>query len=78
MLFGLVGVPIGMRRKRGGRSWGALLCAGVAFSYYMLQSFCEFVAIRGWLPAGPATWVPNVVFAILAAWLLYRARFSEA
>jgi lipopolysaccharide export system permease protein len=77
LLFGLVGVPIGMRRKRGARSWGALLCAGVAFSYYMLQSFCEFVAIRGWLPPGPATWIPNLVFAALAIWLLRRARITE-
>ncbi|HEY5656519.1 MAG TPA: LptF/LptG family permease [Myxococcota bacterium] len=77
LLFALVGVPLGMRRQRGARSWGALLCALVAFGYYMLQSFCEFMAEQAWLPVVAAAWVPNLVFAGLAAWLLSRARYGR-
>lgn len=77
LLFCLVGVPIGMRRQRGARSWGALLCAGVAFAYYVMQSFCELLATKDWLPAGPAAWIPNLAFVALAIWLLRRARFTE-
>jgi lipopolysaccharide export system permease protein len=77
-LFALVGVPLGMRRKRGARSWGALLCAGVAFTYYATQSLCEFLSTQGWLPIPVASWLPNAIFAGLAAWMLSRVRYAGA
>jgi len=77
-LFALVGVPLGMRRTRGARSWGAILCAGVAFTYYALQTLCEFLSTQGWLPISVASWVPNAIFAGLAAWMLSRARYAGA
>jgi lipopolysaccharide export LptBFGC system permease protein LptF len=73
-LFGLVGLPIGMRRTRGARAWGALWCAGLAFSYYALQTFFSFVAEQGFIGPGVALWLPNLCFAALAAALLVRAR----
>ncbi len=77
-LFALVGVSLGMRRTRGARSWGAILCAGVAFTYYALQTLCEFLSTQGWLPISVASWVPNAIFAGLAAWMLARARYAGA
>jgi lipopolysaccharide export system permease protein len=73
-LFGLVGLPIGMRRTRGARAWGALWCAAIAFSYYGLQTFFGFLAAEGWFGAGFALWLPNLCFAALAAFLLARTR----
>ncbi len=73
-LFGLVGVPIAMRRTRGARSMGMLWCAGLAFSYYLLLSLSEFLAIQGWFSAVTATWIPNACFAVLGVVLLLRAR----
>lgn len=77
-LFALVGVPLGMRRTRGARSWGALLCAGVAFTYYATQTLCEFLSTQGWVPIAVASWIPNAIFAGLAAGLLSRARYAGA
>jgi len=74
VLFGLVGLPIGMRRTRGARAWGALWCAGLAFLYYGLQLFTTFLAERTWIGAPAALWLPNLGFALLAAVLLLRAR----
>jgi lipopolysaccharide export system permease protein len=74
LLFTLVGAPLGMRRFRGARSWGVMLCAGIAFVYYMMQTFCESLAINGWLSGAVAMWIPNLVFIVLAAWLLARTR----
>lgn len=73
-LFALVGLPIGMRRTRGARAFGALSCAGVAFLYYGSQTFFSFLATQGWLGATAAMWLPNLLFAALAAALLARAR----
>jgi lipopolysaccharide export system permease protein len=73
-LFGLVGLPIAMRRTRGARALGALWCAGLAFSYYALQTFFSFLATEGWLGPALALWLPNLCFAALAAVLLVRTR----
>lgn len=74
ILFALVGVPLGLRRSRGARSWGALACIAVVFSYYALLSLSQFLAGGGVISAATALWIPNLAFALLALWLLRRAR----
>jgi lipopolysaccharide export system permease protein len=77
ILFALLGVALGIRRSRGARSWGMLLCIGLVFTYYMLLSFGTFLAEQGTLPAGLALWLPNLVFGATAIPLLLRARRAE-
>lgn len=75
-LFALVGVLLGLRRIRGARSWGVLLCVGLTFVYYVLLEGGESLAMEGVLPAVAAVWLPNAVFAAAALLLLNRARFA--
>jgi lipopolysaccharide export system permease protein len=77
LLFALVGVPLGLRRAHGARSWGVLVSVGLVFVYYVLMSFGSFLADEGALPVSVAIWLPNVAFAIIAIPLLYRARRAE-
>jgi len=77
VLFALVGVPLGLRRVRGARSAGAMMCAGLVFLYYALLSLAEFLGIRGGVPPALAIWLPNVAFLGLAIPLLQRARRGE-
>lgn len=77
ILFALVGVPLGMRRSRGARSYGFLVCVLLAFGYYMLMSFSTLLADEGALPASIALWLPNLVLGVIAALLLARARRAE-
>ncbi len=72
-LFALVGVPLGMRRKRGARSYGAIVCAVLAFGYYALASFCELLANESGFPPG-VVWLPNLAFLALGLGLLAHAR----
>ena len=74
LLFALVGVPLGLRRARGARSWGALLCIAVVFGYYTLLSLSQFLGGDGMIPPAAALWLPNLAFAALAVFLLLRAR----
>jgi lipopolysaccharide export system permease protein len=76
-LFALVGVPLGMQRKRGARSYGVLLCAVLAFGYYALQSFCESLAVEKGFPPRLAMWLPNAAFAAAGLALLVHARRSS-
>jgi lipopolysaccharide export system permease protein len=77
LLFALVGIPLGLRRSHGARSWGVLICVGLVFLYYSLLSFGSFLAEDRAVPASVALWMPNTVFAVLAVPLLYRARRAE-
>ena len=74
MLFALIGVPLAMRLRRGGRSWGMLLCAGLVGVYYGVLTFSQYLALEGVIPAGIALWIPNALCAVVAAVLLVRAR----
>ncbi len=77
LLFALVGIPLGLQRSRGARSWGVLLCVGLVFVYYALLSAGEYLAEEAIAPAAVSLWLPNLVFAVVAAFLLYRARHAE-
>lgn len=78
LLFALVGVPLGLRRARGARSWGALLCVGLVFGYYTLLSAGVYLAEENAIRAAVGLWFPNAVFAVVAALLLVRARRAES
>jgi len=76
-LFALVGVPLGMQRKRGARSYGVILCAVLAGGYYALQFLFESLAIGKGFSPRLAMWLPNVAFAVAGLVLLIRARRSS-
>lgn len=77
ILFALLGVSLGIRRTRGARSFGMLLCIGLVFGYYALLSFGTFLAEDGKLSAAAALWIPNLVFGAMAIPLMLRARRAE-
>ncbi len=72
LLFALIGVPLGLSRARGARSWGVLLGLALAFSYYLLLSFGQFLAREGLVPIPVGLWLPNAIFALVGV-LLVRA-----
>jgi len=74
LLFALVGVPLGARRSRGGRSFGILLCGLLAGAYYALLSLGQALATAGMLPAVPAAWLANATFGLAAGGLLLQQR----
>jgi lipopolysaccharide export system permease protein len=72
LLFAFVGVPLALGPARRGRSLGLIFCALAAFGYYALLTFAHSLARDGAIPAWAAAWLPNAVFAVLAAMLLWR------
>jgi LPS export ABC transporter permease LptF len=73
----LLAVPLGLGLRRGARSLGALLCAVIAFGYYVLTNTATTYASDGALPASVALWLPNAVCVGLALPLWWRARRAE-
>lgn len=77
VLFALVGVPLGLRRVRGARSRGVLVCALLGLVYYVILSFSQYLALASLLPAAVAVWTPNAAFGLTAAVLICRARVPD-
>jgi lipopolysaccharide export system permease protein len=76
-LFALAAVPLALRRGRGARAWGAVLCGLLVAGYYAILSFSQYLALVGVLPPALALWCPNLVFAAGSAELLRRARQGQ-
>jgi LPS export ABC transporter permease LptG/LPS export ABC transporter permease LptF len=72
MLLALVGIPLGVSSRKGGKSSAYVVTVLVAFLYYMSYITLLGLAKKGSLPVPVAVWTPDVVFAILGTILLLR------
>lgn len=69
----LIGVSLSARKVRGGT--GANLGIGIALSaaYVLFSTFSTSFSVNGSLPAVVAAWLPNLLFAAIAAYLYTKA-----
>lgn len=73
----LLAIPLSLRRSRGGRSWGALVCLALVLGHYFTLSFTKILAADAWLWPPLAYWGPNLLLLVLGIVLLRRASRSE-
>jgi lipopolysaccharide export system permease protein len=73
VVFGLIGVPLGIQPRRSGRSHGFVFSILILLGYYVSLSACEMLAVRGAIPAFMAGWAPTFLFAGLGGYLLVKA-----
>lgn len=73
IVFGLVGVPLGVQPARAVRSRGFAVSLAVIFLYYILLSTGQALAEQGTLPPVVGLWLPNVVLGTMGIVLLRRA-----
>ncbi len=78
IVFGLVGVPLGIEPARAVRSRGFAVSLAVIFVYYILLSAGQGFAEQGAIPAWLGLWLPNIVFGTLGVFLLRRAARERA
>jgi len=71
-VFVLLGAPIALRFPRGGVG----LTIGVSLFVFALYYVCliagEAIAKRGMMPAVVSMWMANIIFALIALWMLAR------
>ena len=72
LLLALVGVPLGVSTRKGGKSSAFVMTVSVAFLYYMGMISAIGMAKQERLPVEVAVWTPNVVLTLLAGWLIWR------
>lgn len=67
----LIGVSLSSKKRRGGIGLNLGVGIALSFSYILFLKFSEMFVITDTLPPWIALWLPNVIFAIIAA-VLYR------
>lgn len=69
----VIGVSLSSKKVRGGI--GVQLGFGIflSFSYILFQQFSNTFAINGSIPPLIAVWIPNLIFAVIAAFLVRMA-----
>jgi lipopolysaccharide export system permease protein len=78
VVFGLLGVPLGIEPARAVRSRGFAVSLAVIFTYYILLSVGQGFAEQGSIPAWLGLWLPNIVFGTIGVVLLRRAARERA
>ena len=66
----LIGVPLGLSSKRGGKSGGFVLTLLLVFAYYLVSDIGVAFAKSGKLSPFAGVWSANLVFALLGLLLL--------
>lgn len=70
LVFSLLGFPLGLRNRRGGKGYGLTVSVLVVVGYYVLLNNGELLARSGKLPVMAGIWLPNVLVVLLAMGLL--------
>ncbi|MDI6764605.1 MAG: LPS export ABC transporter permease LptF [Thermodesulfobacteriota bacterium] len=73
LVFGLLGVPLGIQPRRSGRSYGFVLSLLILLTYYISLTASEILAIRKTIPPFLSGWAPNLLFGVFGIYLLIRA-----
>jgi len=72
LVFGILAVPLGSNRHRGGKSSGFAISIGVIMVYYILLSNGEEYARVGKLEPGISMWLPNILLGLFGLILMWR------
>lgn len=73
IVLGLLGFPLGLSAKKGGKSAGFVLTIGLVFGYYFISLLGVSLARQGKVPAWFGVWLADLVCFALGVFLLWRS-----
>src|SRR5437588_11532062 len=73
LVLALVGIPLGLSSKKGGKSTGFVLTILLVFAYYVISLVGVSLARQGHVSPWFGAWLADLVFLGLALFLLFRA-----
>ncbi len=74
LVFGLIGLPLGIVNRRGGRAAGFAVSVAIVLLYYALIATGEARAIEGRTSPALAMWLPNILLLVFGLFALARIR----
>lgn len=72
-IFVLLGIPLGMTTKKGGRSSGFTISIAVILLYYILITAGEKLAMDGRVPPFLGMWGPNIILFAAGVYLFVKS-----
>jgi LPS export ABC transporter permease LptG/LPS export ABC transporter permease LptF len=72
IVLAMVGIPLGLSSKKGGKSTGFVLTITLVLLYYIISLFGISFARQGKMPPAAGIWMANVLFFLGGLFLLYR------
>ena len=76
LVLALVGIPLGLSSKKGGKSMGFVLTIVLVFLYYFVSLTGISLGRSGRIPPGVGVWAANFLFLLAGVVLLYRVERS--
>lgn len=76
-LFALLGLPLGISTRRGGRTSGFTLSLIIILIYYVLITGGEKASVEGRLPSWLGMWGPNLIFLATSLFLFVKEAKEE-
>lgn len=73
LVLALVGIPLGLSAKKGGKSTGFVLAIVLVFAYYSASLIGVSLARQGKVSPGFGVWLADILFFLGGAFLLWRA-----
>jgi len=70
LIFGTIGIPLGLAIKQGGRLGGFALGIALALIYYLLMIIADFLVTALFITPLTAAWFPNLIMAAVAIFLV--------
>src|SRR5438270_3733573 len=77
LVLALVGIPLGLSSKKGGKSTGFILTIALVFLYYLILVIGLGMARQGKVPAFVGVWMANAIFTVAGVVLLWRVDRSS-
>jgi len=71
-VFCLIGIPLGIKARKKGKSVGFSLSLGLFLLYWFLLVEGITMGERGIAPPLLGVWIPNLIIGITGTWMIYR------
>lgn len=77
LVLGLVGIPLGLSSKKGGKSMGFVLTIALVFFYYFISLTGISLGRGGRIAPWMGVWAANAFFLLAGVWLLRRVEHTS-
>lgn len=77
LVLALVGIPLGLSSKKGGKSMGFVLTIALVFFYYFISLTGISLGRGGRIAPWMGVWAANAIFLLAGLWLLRRVEHAS-